>query len=450
LKKQSKPVVIAKQTSKLHWLLIAFPIISIVLAYSNNTVDTVLMPKYICFSFSTLLITVFAYQYAIKNRDIFNVVKSHIFFKIYFVFLLVSFIGLQSSINYADGIFEWCKLFLLGLSIFSVAIFFNDDKRLIHFFTQTITILNAIIVLIGMVELIVLFQKTNVTHTNTYAITGTFGHKNIFSEMLFLTFPFAMYQVFTGNKKWKIFASISVIFTLFLITIGLTRAVWLSTIVGFVITFPMYLYALKSTHGLKTLIVQNKKNIAVILSLIAVIILSIIIYSRFDSFSTFKKQTISMSRYSYGSGGERIALWKKSYRVFQENPVFGTGLGSWKIKVLNYGHQGLETENNLTFHQRPHNDFIWILSEQGLIGLLLYLSMVLIILLSLTKLMLTTTDNSKKLFYFLALYMYIGYLIFSCFSFPKERIEHQIILVFVFAITIIETNNSKKNNLIAN
>lgn len=407
-----------------------------------------LMPKYICFSFFALLNTLFAYQYAIKKSNLFNEVKSHLFFKFYLVFLLISLIGLQSSINYADGIFEWCKLFLLGLSIFSIAIFFNEDKQLIKFFTQTITILNALIVLIGMVELIILFQKTNVTHNNTYAITGTFGHKNIFSEMLFLTFPFALHKVFTGNKNWKIFASISVIFTLFLITIGLTRAVWLSTIVGFSITFPMYLYAIKSTHGLKTLILQNKKNIAVIISLIAVIIISIVIYSRFDSFSTFKKQTISISRYSYGSGGERIALWKKSYRVFQESPVFGTGLGSWKVKVLNYGHQGLETENNLTFHQRPHNDFIWILSEQGIIGLLLYLSIVFIVLFSLTKLMLKTVDDSKKLFYFLALYMYVGYLIFSCFSFPKERIEHQIILVFVFAITIIETNNSKKNNFI--
>ena len=112
--------------------------------------------------------------------------------------------------------------------------------------------------------------------------------------------------------------------------------------------------------------------------------------------------------------------------------------------VLNYGHQGLETENNLTFHQRPHNDFIWILSEQGIVGLLMYLILVLIILSSLTKLILKTNDKSQKLFYFFALYAYVGYLIFSCFSFPKERIEHQIILVFIFAITMIGNINSKK------
>ena len=162
MKKQNKTVELTNKTSNPTWFYIAFPIISIALAYSNNTVDTVLMPKYICFSIFTLIITVFAYIKSIKNKEAFNTVKTPIFFKVYVVYLLASLIGLQSSINYADGIFEWCKLVLLGIATYSVAIYFNDDNKLIKKFTQTITMLNAIIVVIGIVQLVVLFQKTNV------------------------------------------------------------------------------------------------------------------------------------------------------------------------------------------------------------------------------------------------------------------------------------------------
>ena len=184
------------------------------------------------------------------------------------------------------------------------------------------------------------------------------------------------------------------------------------------------------------------------------IVASVLVYSRIDSFNTIKMQTITISSFKYGSVGERFQLWKKSLQVFNESPIIGKGLGSWKIEVLKYGHQGLETENNITFHQRPHNDFIWILAEQGLIGLLAYLSIVLLVLFLLLKLILKSENENEKLFYFLALYAYAGYLIYACLSFPKERIEHQIILVFIFSIVIINsfktasTINSKDNAIL--
>jgi O-antigen ligase len=316
---------------------------------------------------------------------------------------------------------------------------------------NAINILNAVIVIIGFVQFLIIFSKQHVTHTATYEVTATFGHKNIFAEMLFLTFPFTLYNLFTKQGKWKWLSGTSAFLTLFLITLTLTRAVWLATIAGFFISFPFYFYALIKGKKIKSQLNLYKKNILIIVLLCIAILSSILVYSRIDSFNTIKMQTLTISSFKYGSVGERFQLWKKSIQVFKESPIVGKGLGSWKIEVLKYGHKGLETENNITFHQRPHNDFIWIAAEQGIVGLLVYLSVVILLLFLLIKLILKSEYAHEKLFYFLALYAYSGYLIYSCLSFPKERIEHQIVLAFLFSIVIINsTKKSSTNQNISN
>ena len=316
---------------------------------------------------------------------------------------------------------------------------------------NAINILNAVIVVIGLMQFFIIFSKQNVTHTATYQVTATFGHKNIFAEMLFLTFPFTLYNLFTQKGKWKWLSGTSAFLTLFLITLTLTRAVWLATFAGFILSFPFYFYAISKGKNIGSQFKKYKKNSLIVGVLFLAIVASVLVYSRIDSFNTIKMQTITISSFKYGSVGERFQLWKKSLQVFKESPIIGKGLGSWKIEVLKYGHKGLESENNITFHQRPHNDFIWIAAEQGIVGLLTYLSLVLLVLFLLVKLILKTENANEKLFYFLVLYAYAGYLIYSCLSFPKERIEHQLILAFIFSIAIINsfktdsTINSKGN-----
>lgn len=437
----------SNQNTLLHGFVILFPLLVISLLYSTKAVDAVLLPKFIAFA----VFTIFINALALKNALAFDVIKQQLFFKIYVAYLITSLISLYISCNFGDGVFEWLKLFLFGNSIFAISIYFYHHKKFIEQFVNAINILNAVIVIIGFVQFLIIFSKQHVTHTATYEVTATFGHKNIFAEMLFLTFPFTLYNLFTKQGKWKWLSGTSAFLTLFLITLTLTRAVWLATIAGFFISFPFYFYALIKGKKIKSQLKLYKKNILIIGLLCIAILSSILVYSRIDSFNTIKMQTLTISSFKYGSVGERFQLWKKSIQVFKESPIVGKGLGSWKIEVLKYGHKGLETENNITFHQRPHNDFIWIAAEQGIVGLLVYLSLVILLLFLLIKLILKSEYAHEKLFYFLVLYAYSGYLIYSCLSFPKERIEHQIVLSFLFSIVIINsTKKSSTNQNISN
>lgn len=435
-KPTSKAQIKQSDYSKVNAFFISLPLLVISLLYSTKAVDAVLLPKFIAFAIFCIVINTMA----IKNSAAFNLVKNHLFFKIYVVYLISSLISVYLSCNFGDAVFEWLKIFLLGNIVFALSIYFYNHNKLIEQFIHAINILNVVIVVIGLVQFLVIFSKQHVTHTSTYEVTATFGHKNIFAEMLFLTFPFTLYNVFTKQGVWRWLSVSSAFLTLFLITLTLTRAVWLATVAGFFISFPFYFYALTKGKKIHSQIKLYRKNILIVGGLCLSILMSILVYSRIDSFNTIKMQAITISSFKYGSVGERFELWNKSIKVFKESPVLGKGLGSWKIEVLKYGHKGLETENNITFHQRPHNDFVWIAAEQGVIGLATYLSLIILLLYLLIKLIIKSENKHEKLFYFLALYAYTGYLIYSCLSFPKERIEHQIILAFIFSIVVISTS----------
>ncbi len=121
----------------------------------------------------------------------------------------------------------------------------------------------------------------------------------------------------------------------------------------------------------------------------------------------------------------------------------------WKIEILKTGNQELKSEDNCTFYQQPHNDFLWILSEQGLIGIIFYLAFVFVIYLYLFRIIRRTKDKSDRLYFLLMFFGFTGYFTYSFLSFPKERIEHIVYLTFMIAPVIGYHDHLKKNKQIA-
>ena len=54
----------------------------------------------------------------------------------------------------------------------------------------------------------------------------------------------------------------------------------------------------------------------------------------------------------------------------KSNPIFGTGLGNWKIKSIDYDSQDIE---GYVVPYHAHSDFIQLGAELGLFGFLSYL-----------------------------------------------------------------------------
>lgn len=70
--------------------------------------------------------------------------------------------------------------------------------------------------------------------------------------------------------------------------------------------------------------------------------------------------------------GLRYALWEAGWKMFQDKPLTGVGIGMFEW-VLPYYGQGVEILRNRSIW--AHNTYIQILSETGIIGFLLFMGM---------------------------------------------------------------------------
>lgn len=92
---------------------------------------------------------------------------------------------------------------------------------------------------------------------------------------------------------------------------------------------------------------------------------------------TSQKSEIEYNIFSTSSLSERCLLWEKTYKIIDNKPIMGCGIGNWQIEFPNSGLKGLYRADvwavNFT---RPHNEFLGILSECGYVVFIIYLILI--------------------------------------------------------------------------
>ncbi|MFZ4398773.1 MAG: O-antigen ligase family protein [Bacteroidales bacterium] len=414
------------QNNKYLRLILIIPLFIIPFLQTSLLLDTSLHIRFLALNIWLLSLTVFFVF--IKKQLSF---KLNIFLIVYLCYILYSLISVFISGNFPDAAYQFVMIANLGILVLLYSIYFQSfsfsDKDIALIFN----ILALVILFLTFKDYINTALTKGISHQSIYDIKASFSHKNILSEILFVLLPFSLYFILIDNKWFKLLGSINSIGILFFIIVLITRAVWIAVSLGFVITLLVFIII----SGKKKIIslFQNKKTYILLFSFLIVIISSLIIYAKLDSFETIEKSTQKIFK-THDSSQHRIELWKRSIDISKENPFLGKGLGTWRIEVLKYGNRNLQSEDNITFYQRPHNDFLWILSEQGLLGLIFFLLILSIVFYYLIQIIRSKTSNDDILFYYLLFYLLTGYFIFSFFSFPRERIEHNLILGIIFSI----------------
>jgi tetratricopeptide (TPR) repeat protein len=116
--------------------------------------------------------------------------------------------------------------------------------------------------------------------------------------------------------------------------------------------------------------------------------------------------------------------------------VTGVGTGNWKIILPAYGNDGLRSEEGQIFFTRPHNDFIGVLAENGVIGFVAYSLFFLLLVYYAVKAVRKVHQRDDRLF---SVFLFAGliiYFVISMLGFPRERVEHNIFLG-IFALSAI-------------
>jgi O-antigen ligase len=285
-----------------------------------------------------------------------------------------------------------------------------------------------------------------------YIIYATLAHKNLYASALFLMLPFVMYGVYKFSSAWQFAGWIAIISMSFSIVLARARTVWAAIIVATIVVVVMIITRHRESifWGWKRWFRFNRSKIAGGLLFLLILTITVVRFNEEivntppspgeNKVSATQLAPFAEPVWSLSTLNERFFLWEKSLAMAKANPLLGVGLGQWRLTFPAYGKiqqfRASDEGPAEIFFRRPHNDFVWILSETGIIGLLSYLAIFGIAIFYALKIFFKSDNADNKALAIFMLFGIIGYMVISFFSFPKERMMHNILLMLILACIV--------------
>ncbi|MFH1321412.1 MAG: O-antigen ligase family protein [Bacteroidota bacterium] len=442
--------------------------------HSDLTIDPVLIPRFTALAvFLSAVLLIFSIQQlrGIANIDL-NILRRGIFpvFICYFIFSACS---LFNAINVTEGIFEVLKIFLFILFLFVATQMITGYKPAgknntlrapgennidgVMIIIKSVIAVALIISIVGLYQYYELLQSDQDISEILIDVRSTLANKNLLSSAIFLTLPFIIYGVIKLKKNWKLFSLFTLNLSLFNIVLLQSRAVWVATGISAGVALLLILIFSKQLMVIKLFKGHRRKSIIQAILLLVVVNTCLItlfinaetkklLRSRWESIIGSDNLNVDEfnKRTEPGAIGTRLIMWKKTIQMIKENPLTGVGAGNWKINLPLYGIDdlGLSVKTGIRHYQRPHNDFLWILSEIGIIGFLFYLLAFMLVFKYIFKLLISAPNKDERWLALLIFFGITGYLILSFFSFARERIMHNVILMISIAVIVSMYHNN--------
>ena len=271
-------------------------------------------------------------------------------------------------------------------------------------------------------------------------IKSFFANKNLLASIIFLCFPF-FFMGLMLSKKIKIIALIGILSAFPMLLLLGTRTVFLALLVFALVILSYYV---KNRFGIR-------KRVIGLASILLLMLVAFLYQNAKVSKVREIKDKNAVEQYISRISNEktwvsRTKFWDNSIAMWREKPLFGVGLGNWQVAFPKYGlnqFREFSIVNGTETLQRPHNDFLNILCENGILGLLVYIFLFGWMYYQLFILIKGTTDTTRWNYIYLLAGL-SGYVVISFFDFPMERIEHQMILMLFFAIITAGYYSQKK------
>ncbi len=413
-------------------------------------------------------------------RAIFPLFLCHLFF---------SALSLAKATNLSDGVFEWLKIFLSLIFLYAASLIISENReRGIPFLTRSVILAGSLLGLMGLCQH---YQLAFTSIPGNHGMYATVAHKNLFASGMFLMLPFVLYGVFRFSGVWKILSLVSATILLLAIALSKTR-----TVLGAMILSAIFVWPFAKKSAAKFAKSDRMENSPVPQKILfSIVIICMIVFTGFSGSKVLVPKLRfgnalagklclpgrtsgdmqhrrftgrSLPKPAFGNGiicsagcladllgpvyrthseshfdslKERFLLWKKTVRMIRDRPLRGVGLGQWKIVLPVYGQiekkwQEPDGSFREVLFQRPHNDYLWVCSETGIPGLICYLSVFLMTIFYAFRIMFKSENSDKRIFASLMLFGIVGYMIISFFSFPKERVVHNIFLMLIMACVL--------------
>jgi O-antigen ligase len=326
------------------------------------------------------LTIIFSISVLIQYRE---KIKANAIIIAWIAFIISMLISLPLSMNAASSFEEVIRLtsiFLIFLTAFTLT---ENNKDL----SKLIKVLIASAVIPSAMAVWQYFTKTGLTiplegvYNRVY---GTFAHPNLLAFYLLMAITLCFLIFLSSDKKKVSILIFGLLAMFFLITLGFTytRSAWLGLLL------------------VVLLLGVSRYRLFLVVSLGVILI------------SFFSVEAINQRIHAFTSNDPgnsinwRIGLWKDGASYAMYKPITGYGAGTSKELILK--KRGPEAGSS-----DAHNDYLRVMLEAGVIGLLAYCSLLLALLKSVFDLYKQQVRPRLKSLNFACLAMLVGFAIIS-------------------------------------
>lgn len=205
--------------------------------------------------------------------------------------------------------------------------------------------------------------------------TGTIGNAALFAGvMIFGIYSFALSYFQTSHRWLRIYCVVGAVLTFVALALSQTRG----AMVGFVgsLLFLFLLYAFVPRFGSK-----KKKQWARVIFVVGLLFLAGLFFYRDSSLvqqSTLLKRFTNLEL-TNTTAQTRIFGWRGGLQAWTDRPIFGWGPENYTIAYNNYFDPEFYTyAKQETWFDRAHNTPIEFLTNTGVVGLVSYLSLLIV------------------------------------------------------------------------
>ena len=385
---ENKPFDRGNNTLNVFWVCVLLIVLAVAAPWFNLTVSSPELVKSYIASFGVSLLMLLSLYYKCNNSEV-NLKINYIKLSLFLLFIFGTLSTLW-SINFDFSVSKWL-LWLIAAFSFVLALNLSIENNSLIKLSWGLILAAGVIAVIGILQY--LFDPFNLAQNSAPA--STFGNKNIAIQPIILILPLSIFLLLSKHvqnlKAWALIIITSLVIVY--ITYSTSRSAWLAVIIQLLL---IALYLITNRIKLREWIDWNKnKSYATIFGILIILVLINLSPNSFsnnlfvDSFEATYSLTDSVSGQAILSSTLRYEIWQTALNMFYDSPVIGTGLGSYSQNLANEGYATWVINN--TTH--PHNDLLELAVELGLIGLVIFFTVVISLTIGIVKIIKNTSND---------------------------------------------------------
>ena len=274
-------------------------------------------------------------------------------------------------------------------------------------------------------------------------LKGVTANRNITAFSIAMKIPFVLYLFDKLKSKALI---ISLVILIFFSILDLSMISSRASFVAVLIILIGYVFTCFFQNHFFSNIYSKKKTFYKVSYFLIPLIFSIFVnqiyFSSKGADAISRAGTIAVNT-SDDSISKRLRYYEDVLKHMSSNPIFGTGIGNWKIESIRYDRLDID---GYIVPYHAHSDFIQLGAELGFIGFFLYLFIFITAIYYVFNILFKSNlDNDNKTFSMILLISLGVYLIDANLNFPIARPQE--LAPWAMVMALIGFYNSKAINI---